>query len=38
MLVDDGSDWPISGDKLSTRDGDSLIQIVDWEALEKESE
>lgn len=34
MLTEDGSDWPISGDKIATREGSSLIQIVDWETME----
>lgn len=36
MLVEDGSDWPISGDKIATRKGNSLIRIVDWESMENE--
>lgn len=40
MLIEDGSEWPISGDGITrARSGDpskraSLLKIVDWESME----
>ena len=39
MLVEDGGDWPVSGDRLAIARNESmkpsLIRLVDWEELEK---
>ena len=39
-LVEDGGDWPVSGDAIAHVRADSqrrgLIAIIDWEALENE--
>ena len=31
-------EWPISGDAIATREGDSLIHLVDWESMAEEGE
>lgn len=36
MLVESNGEWPISGDRLRTRERDSLIHYVDWQSLEEE--
>ena len=30
-------EWPISGDAIATRTGDSLIHLVDWESMAEEA-
>lgn len=31
-------EWPISGDALTKRKGDSLIHLVDWESMSEDGE